>query len=220
MTNLRAGKCFFISRHHLCYISDKNSRGRTSYENRCIKGNVRFTVILTYSLQHRIIMISKIFLVCFISMSACLAVPLEQMLTLVEARNCPAGFYCVSDDRTRTVTPKPCQPGTFSGPGSSKCSQCLAGESTTRPGSSYCDICPIGHSCAVASSNPEPCSLGTSNPFMGKTNCYPCEVGDYTPGLQTVTCSACPHGSYCADPAEQPKKCPPGRYDFDNNIFS
>ena len=165
-------------------------------------------------------MINKIFLVCFISMSACLAVPLEQMLTLVEARNCPAGFCCESDDRTRTVNPVPCSPGTYSKPGSSGCSRCPAGEWTTRHGSSYCDICPIGHSCAVGSSNPEPCPLGTSNPFMGKTNCSQCEAGDYTPGLQTVTCSACPHGHYCSDPAEQPKKCPPGRYNFDNNLFS
>ncbi len=155
-------------------------------------------------------MISKTFFAYFISIYACLAVPLEESLTVVDPLNCPPGYYCVADARTRSITPQPCPPGTFSGFGASSCTPCASSYWTLHYGSSYCDVCPIAHRCPNASSAPEPCPLGTSNPWLGQTICFSCEAGDYTPGLQTPACTACPHGHYCTDAAEQPEPCPPG----------
>jgi len=165
-------------------------------------------------------MINKIFFICAISIYACLAGPVDQILTAVEARNCPSGFYCVSDDRLRSVTPQACPPGTYSGVGASICTPCRSGYWTIRYGSSYCDICPIGHLCPNASSAPQACPLGTANPSLGQTDCFPCAAGDYTPTLQSPACAACPNGYYCGEAADQPKQCPAGKYDFINNIYS
>lgn len=165
-------------------------------------------------------MIVKLVLICFILVSACSAASLYDRLQPVEALNCPAGYYCVADDRTRTVLPQPCSPGAYSGIGAASCTPCAPGFWTVQYGSSYCDICPVGHFCENPSLVPTPCPLGLYNPTVGQTNCFPCAVGDYTPGLQSPTCTACPHGHYCTDAAEPPQPCPPGNHDFANNLFS
>ena len=156
-------------------------------------------------------MIKTILFLYSLSIYACSAVPLEQSSTFVEASNCPSGFYCVTDDRARSVTPQACPPGTYSGIGASSCTPCRPGYWTIRYGSSYCDVCPIGHLCPQASSSPQPCPLGSANPSLGQTSCSPCGAGEYTPGLQSPTCAACPHGHFCAEAPDQPKPCPPGK---------
>lgn len=166
-------------------------------------------------------MMNKIILIFYlISVYTCWAVPLEEILKSVEAFKCPAGYYCIADDRTRSVTPQPCPPGTFSGIGASSCTPCTLGYWTIRHGSAYCDICPIAHLCPNANSAPVPCPLGSYNPNFGQVVCSPCNVGDYTPGLQSPACTSCPHGHYCIDAAGQPKPCPPGNHSFANNLFS
>jgi hypothetical protein len=176
-------------------------------------------VIRTCPLQNKI-MLNTAALLYIVTICTCVAVPLEQSLTIIDASSCPAGFFCVSDDRTRSVTPQACPPGTYSGIGASSCTTCRNGYWTIRYASSYCDICPIGHSCLVPSSVPRPCPLGTANPALAQTSCFPCEDGEYTPGLQSPACAACPHGQYCTDAAEQPKPCPSGKYNFTKNVFS
>ncbi len=165
-------------------------------------------------------MISKLIFICFILASTCSAISLQNSLIPVEALNCPAGYYCTADDRTRSVVPQPCPPGTFSGIGASGCTPCTLGYWTVRYGSAYCDVCPIAHFCANPSLHPTPCPLGSYNPTFGQSDCFPCGVGNYTSGLQSPACAACPHGHYCIDAAEPPKPCPPGNHDFANNLFS
>jgi len=156
-------------------------------------------------------MISSIIFAYFIAIYGCLAVPLEEILAPVVASNCMPGYYCVANDRARSVTPQACPPGTFTGIGAPVCTPCSLGYWTVRYASSYCDVCPIGHMCYNASFFPEPCPLGTANPFLGQPNCFACNTGDYTPGLQSPACATCPHGHFCTDAAEQPKPCPPGK---------
>jgi hypothetical protein len=155
-------------------------------------------------------MFKKIFFGCLIAAYTCLTVPLEESQTPVEVANCPPGYFCVPNVLTRSITPQPCSPGTFSGFGASSCTPCDPGYWTTRHGSSYCDVCPIGHMCSNASMAPEPCPLGTANPWIGLANCFLCGLGDYTSNLQSPACTVCPHGHFCANPAEKPKPCPPG----------
>jgi hypothetical protein len=156
-------------------------------------------------------MFGKVLLLCFISIDVCLSTPFEKSSISIEVSNCPPGYFCVVDDRTRSITPQKCPLGTYSGGAASACTPCPSGHWNNRHGSAYCDICPIGHKCADASLTPEPCPLGTANPMLGQTTCFPCNAGEYTPKLQSPSCSKCPHGHSCTEPSEQPKQCPPGK---------
>ena len=133
-----------------------------------------------------------------------------EQLTLTDASQCPAGYYCTTNLLTRSVTPKGCPPGTFSTGGTTGCRPCAAGYWTIRYASSYCDVCPVGHLCANASLAPTPCPLGMANPSLGQTYCFPCPIGSYTPTLQSPTCTVCPHGHFCNNGAQKPQQCPPG----------
>ncbi len=66
-------------------------------------------------------MISSIIFAYLIAIYDCLAVPLEESLAPVVASNCMPGYYCVANDRARSVTPQACPPGTFTGIGAPVC---------------------------------------------------------------------------------------------------
>lgn len=158
-------------------------------------------------------MLSKntILVLWVMSVCVCSAAPLEEIFPVTRVADCPAGYYCVSNGLTRSITPQPCPAGTYSGIGASICIACAEGYYTVKPASAFCDVCPIGHSCANPTLSPTPCALGTYNPSLGQTGCWPCDAGDYTPTLHSSSCTACPNGHFCETPAEQPKFCPPGK---------
>lgn len=108
---------------------------------------------------------------------------------------CPPGYHCESPsigrENLKSISPKPCSVGMWSGAGQSRCSNCTTGHYTTKTGSSYCDKCtwhfdpslllyllslfsgPPGHYCADPTMQPTPCPLGSYNNLIAKTECLP-----------------------------------------------
>ena len=179
---------------------------------------------------------------------------------------CPTGHYCPEGSEQGL----PCPEGTFNNvngiANSSQCAECLPGSYCSTPGLSlptalcsagvFCtggavvptpanisegvSVCPTGSYCVEGSSNPQPCPIGTFQPFEGAQNlseCIPCTPGLYCgfPGLEneTADCDAgyfcvlrasvpnptdnvtgniCPQGSFCPSGAPYPLECPDGTF--------
>ena len=110
---------------------------------------------------------------------------------------CPAGSYNnISATTTCTLCPKGsygaitgansssqcilCQPGKYSNPGLSVCSQCDIGTYASGNGISTCPSC----------------SLGSYNTGIGLTSCLICNAGSFSSAQSAATCTLCLAGTY------------------------
>ena len=143
---------------------------------------------------------------------------------------CPMGMYCEGG----CTSPVPCPVGTFNNithlTSVEQCSQCSPGQYCNTTGlvlpsgncfaGYYCtlgstipnptdetfgDICSRGHYCCEGSAQPQACTVGTYQPYLGATssdNCLPCDPGTYCAGTGLTTPSGnCSAGYYCSEAA-------------------
>jgi hypothetical protein len=131
--------------------------------------------------------------------------------------NCPAGYYCLSDN----TIPVACPAGTYRDvPGAESAADCFA--------------CPKGYYCPIASPFPTSCPSGTYRGTEGATQpsgCTACKTGNYCPlnSVDPVNCTVgtyrdttgaptpndclvCPAGDFCGLATTTPSVCAAGTY--------
>eukprot|EP00466_Bigelowiella_natans_P015235 jgi/Bigna1/85198/estExt_fgenesh1_pg.C_20409 len=125
-------------------------------------------------------------------------------------RNCPTGHYCGYG----TITPTPCQEGTFSSSlnlfNLSQCTQCSPGKYCYSKGlSEPTGFCHAGYYCKAGARIPDPIDLSTQGGGLCPTGHFcvngthtpaECPTGTYQPNLGATNqtwCLSCPPGKFC-----------------------
>ena len=92
-----------------------------------------------------------------------------------DCSECPAGHSCAKG----SVTPAPCNPGTYATAGLVQCISCSAGLFSPAAARTVCETCPALHFCPSASINPSACPAGSSSASVGSPSCTTCSAGTY-----------------------------------------
>jgi hypothetical protein len=101
---------------------------------------------------------------------------------------------CVANEYVNGAECTPCEPGTFSGPGSYECVGCAAGQ---KPGDEQCESCPEGEVGDGVVCNTCP---AYQFPSSDKTSCVSCSPGSTHPvGGHDGQCVKCSSDSYNTD---------------------
>ena len=139
---------------------------------------------------------------------------------------CPANYYVYTDPYMQDKRCTICPAGKSSAAGSSSCSDCPSGQTSTS--GSNCSNCPAGqYSSAAGSSSCSVCAAGTYSD-AGASSCLSCPAGKkcpvgtgktqtncaagtYSSGGAGDSCTSCAAGTYSSGGASSCMSCPAGK---------
>ncbi len=123
---------------------------------------------------------------------------------------CPAGAYCPYE---ATVTPVPCERGSYCPLGSllpRPCHNGTFGNRSNLTSASECTVVPPGFFAPAGSDRPIACPVGYIAPAARSGQCVPCAPGSFQNVAGRHECKPCPLGSYCPAGSPDPIGCENG----------
>ena len=140
-------------------------------------------------------------------------VTVEQSSGLCSAL-CPAGHVCGA---SATVTPVPCERGSYCREGSSAARPCPSGSFGNMTGlisADACHVCPVGSACGIGATAPVACTPGTFSDNSSSAACTVCPELTYQPSTGSTGCLDCGEGYHCppGSSARIPASCNEGTY--------
>ena len=140
-------------------------------------------------------------------------VTVEQSSGLCSAL-CTAGHVCGA---SATVTPVPCERGSYCREGSSAARPCPSGSFGNMTGlisADACHVCPVGSACGIGATVPAACTPGTFSDKSSSAACIVCPEMTYQPSAGSTGCLDCGEGYHCppGSSARVPASCNEGTY--------
>lgn len=146
--------------------------------------------------------------------STCSAGSFSDVSDASACQKCGAGKFLAGTGATGGGQCLLCDVGSFSGEGSSVCTDCGPGTFTNTQGLGACSSCDPGlFSNQFGSSACSKCSPGNFTPASGYADCIHCPVGKYSDVMGASLCGLCQPGEFSAIPGRTAcSQCEPGQY--------